>query len=108
MRGISGYVLIGGIAAFATCSVMLAGLGFAVNAGTLSLAGAVQVVDRSQKSDRLQIPAQISDQPGATQKPTRIGREPVPNGRQTAPAGCDTVFSPLSAAPTNPTGRCIS
>ena len=108
MRGISGYVLIGGIAALATCTIMLTGLGFAVSARALSVAGGVQVVDRSQKSDRLRMPGQISDQPGASQMPTRIGREPLPNGRQIAPAGCDPVFSPLSAAPKNPSGRCIS
>jgi hypothetical protein len=95
MRGIGGYIVIGGMAALAASGVLVASVGLAVGARPLiERGGIVQHVDRTLKADRLDIR-------------TRIGKEPVPK-TQTAPAGCDTVFSRLSTAPKNPAGRCVA
>jgi hypothetical protein len=92
MRGIGGYFVIGGMAALAGSGVLVTGVGLAVNARPLVERGViVQHVDRTLKTDRLNTH-------------TRIGREPPQN----APAGCETVFSPLSAAPRNPASHCVA
>jgi hypothetical protein len=95
MRGFAGYVLIGSIAAFATCGMMLVGLSLGVNAHqVVGQNNGVQHVDRSHKEDRLEFR-------------TKVGREPMPTVRR-APVGCDPVFSSLSSAPRNPSGRCVA
>lgn len=95
MRGLAGFVLIGSIAAFAGCGVMLADLSLAVGEQAAQKPQIGQSVDRSSKSDRLE-------------PETHIGREPVPNAKNEALAGCDLVFSPLMPTAKNPPGRCVT
>ncbi|MCK9919109.1 hypothetical protein MXD81_59275 [Microbacteriaceae bacterium K1510] len=66
----------------------------------------VQTVDRSNKSDRLDIPLTVIDK----KKPaTTVGKERAPAAPVKILDGCDPVFSPLSSsAQANLPGRCLA
>lgn len=64
----------------------------------------VQTVDRTNKTDRLEIPLTVIDK-----KPTTVGKERSPTAPVKILDGCDPVFSPLSSsAQANLPGRCLS
>lgn len=96
MRGFMGYLLIGALAALAMTTVTLAGVGFVVGARPVAQPGVViQHVDRTLKSDRLDMHI-------------RFGTRPLPGIQPALPIGCDRVFSPLSSTSVNPAGRCVT
>ena len=98
MRGVSGYLVIGGFGAFAMSAVTIAGLGLEVSARPVVEDSAiVQHVDRAQKGDRLDIR-------------TDYGGRPTPKRDfGVMPVGCDPAFSPLSfPAHSNFSGRCAA
>ena len=96
MRVFAGYLLIGVLAVAAMGLVTIAGLGFAVGARPVAEHGTiVQHVDRTHKSDRLDISAEHSPS--------------IPTQKPGLPEGCEPVFSPLTATKqANITGRCLS
>ena len=94
IRGISEYFLIGSFAVLAAATVTFAGLALEVNAQPIAERGDhVQHVDRTDKSDRLDLHRNIGTQPKKD---------------EAAPTGCDTVFGPLSSRGSNPAGRCVA
>ncbi len=98
MRAFSSYLAIGGLGALAMGTVTVAGLGLTVGARPVVEGGiAVQHVDRTHKTDRLEVRKIFNDQP----VPERdFGVVPV---------GCDPAFSPLSfPAKANFSGRCAA
>ncbi len=100
MRGCSGYLLIGSLAAFAMALVTVAGLGLAVRAGPVAEPGQViQHVDRTNKSDRLD--------PHTTFGTGRLPlRQKQPN---TLLDGCEPAFSSLATAGRGEhSGRCLA
>ncbi len=101
MRGFAGYLLIGGLGVTAMGLVTLAGLGFAVGARPIMAPGQViQYVDRTHKSDRLDVRTTIG---------TRPQRQPAEKRPEKMPIGCDPVFSTLAAsAHANYSGRCMA
>lgn len=65
----------------------------------------VQTVDRSNKSDRLEIPLTVIGKKPAT----TVGKERAPAAPVKILDGCDPVFSPLSSsAQANLPGRCLA
>ncbi len=94
MRGISEYFLIGSFAAPAAATVTFSGLALEVSARPMAKRGdIVQHVDRTDKSDRLDVHRAIG---------TQLKKNDV------APVGCETVFGPLSSRISNPAGRCVA
>jgi hypothetical protein len=98
MRGLAGYLLIGGFAAVAMGSVTIAGL--AVGAHPLTGPGEiVQYVDRTHKGDRLDLHATVVTRPN----------RPVHKPLAKLPIGCEPAFSPLAvSAHSNYSGRCLA
>jgi hypothetical protein len=98
MRAFSGYLAIGGLGALAMSVVTIAGLSLAVGARPV-IEGSivVQHVDRTRKTDRLDIRKISGDRPTLKRN---FGVMPV---------GCEPAFSPLSL-PThaNFSGRCAA
>ena len=98
MRGIFLYILTGVLVILAMDALAPPlGLGVPVVAWPAMEQGAVsQVVNRAQKSDRLQVPV------------TRSPRRPTPM-TPAMPVGCEPVFSALSSsAYANYPGRCVA
>ena len=97
MRAFMGYLLIGVLAVLAMGLVTVTGLGLAVGARPMPERGAViQHVDRTRKSDRLDLP-------------TTVGARPVPKQPMALPEGCEPMFSPLvSVGRPSISGRCVS
>jgi hypothetical protein len=98
MRSFMSYVL-GGILVVLALDMIAppAGLGLAfVPWPSVNKNKDVQIVDRTHKGDRLQVP-------------TVNGRQTVPPGTPPIPIGCEAVFSSLSAgARVNFPGRCLA
>ena len=104
MRKYAGYLLIGCLAAMAAGAVTLTGLGYAVHARpAVERGGVIQYVDRSNKSDRLDLEGPVDGQ--AVPKTTR-GSPPA--RAQQVPLGCDPAFSPLTNGHLNFPARCAS
>lgn len=82
-------------------------LGLPVGARPMTETGmAVQTVDRSNKSDRLDLPLTVIDKKPANTPATTVGKERAP---VKILDGCDPVFSPLSSsAQANLPGRCLA
>jgi hypothetical protein len=98
MRGFISYVVAGILVVVAMDFIAPpVGLGLAVGAWPAVEQGpVVQSVIRTNKSDRLSVPATIGKQQAPRKSPTML-------------VGCDPVFSPLSAsAQANFPGRCIA
>lgn len=80
-------------------------LGLRVGAWPIIESGMVQTVDRTKKSNRLEIPLTVIDKKPAT----AVGKERAPVMPVKILDGCDPVFSPLSsAAQANLPGRCLA
>lgn len=98
MRGFASYV-VAGIMVVLALDFMAppVGLGLAVGAWPAVEQGStLQAVNRTNKSDRLSVPATVGKQQAPRKSPTML-------------VGCDPVFSPLSAsAQANFSGRCIA
>jgi hypothetical protein len=98
MRGVTGYLAIGGFGALAMSAAAIAGLGLEIGAQPATEGSViVQTVDRAQKGDRLDIhPAE-----GRQRNPKRDFGE--------VPVGCEPAFSPLSLpAHENFSARCAA
>ncbi len=99
MRGFAAYLVAGVLVVLAMDFVAPpVGLGLALGAWPAVDPSAVaNTVDRSHKSDRLSVPATVGNRlPAAKKAPAML-------------AGCDPVFSPLSAsARANFAGRCVA
>lgn len=98
MRGFAGYLLIGGLAAFAMGLVTAAGL--AVGARPVAEPGhVIQHVDRTHKADRLDLQ-------------TTFGRgrlQPAPKQPSRLPEGCEPPISSLAGAGRwDDSGRCLA
>jgi hypothetical protein len=98
MRAFSGYLAIGGLGVLAMSAVTIAGLGLAVGARPVVEGSiVVQHVDRTHKTDRLDV-RKISS-----------GRPTPQRSLGVVPVGCEPAFSPLSSsAHTNFSGRCAA
>jgi hypothetical protein len=97
MRGIGGYLLIGIIAALATGTLTLMGIGLEAGARPVPTNSyIIQHVDRTHKGDRLDVR-------------TIINKRWVPKSHIDMTVGCEPVFSALSSsAHSNNSGRCIA
>jgi hypothetical protein len=99
MRGFALYMVAGILVVLAMDFIAPpVGLGLAVGAWPAVARGTiVQSVDRTGKSDRLNLPT------------ATVGRQQSPRKSPTVLVGCDPVFSPLSAsARANFARRCIA
>ena len=98
MRNLAVYLLAGILVALALDFVASpVGLGLPVGAWPVAGDSAThQSVDRTTKSDRLLLP-------------TAVDKQQAPRNSPAMMAGCDPVFSPLSAsARANFSGRCVA
>ena len=96
MRGLMPYILAGVVGVLAVDVIApLVGSGLAVVAQQVSETELpTQIVDRTNKSDRLQVP--------------NVNGRQTPNGRS-IPVGCEGAFSSLSSgASANFPGRCLA
>ena len=98
MRGIATYLMAGTLVVMAMDFVAPpVGLGLAVRATPVAGPSATtQIVDRTQKGDRLILP-------------TSVGEQQTPEPPSPIMIGCDPPFSRLSAsARANVSGRCVA
>lgn len=98
MRGFILY-LVAGIFVVAALDIVAPPLGFGLTAGASAVSKrdlVPQTVDRTNKSDRLVVPA-------------AAGKEQKPRKSPVVLVGCEPAFSPLSAsARANFVGRCVA
>ena len=96
MRGFASYLLAGAAIVLALDFIAPpVGLGMAIGAWPAVPPSTIQAVNRSTKADRMPLP-------------TAIEKREMPRKSPALLAGCDPVFSPLSAsARTNFAGRCL-
>jgi len=98
MRGLASYLLAGILVVLAMdFAAPPVGLGFVVGASPVAERSAkTQFVDRTHKSDRMNLPAPVGEQKTPEQPPAVL-------------IGCDPAFSRLSAsARANISGRCVA
>ena len=95
MRGFASYLLAGVVVVLALDFIAPpTGLGMAVGAWPAAPMPVIQAVNRTGKADRMPLPAAIQKRETPRKSPAML-------------AGCDPVFSPLSAsARANFAGRC--
>ncbi len=99
MRGVLSYVVVGALVVLGLdLMAPPVGLGLAVGAWpAVDHSVSTQTVNRSNKGDRLNVPAMVGKQ------------QPAPPRSPVILVGCDPVFSPLSAsAQANIAGRCVA
>lgn len=98
MRGLILYLVMG-IFVVSVLDIVAPPLGFGLTAGASAVSERdliPQTVDRTNKSDRLAVPA-------------AVGKEQKPRKSPVVLVGCELVFSPLSAsARANFVGRCVA
>ena len=96
MRGFASYLLAGVVVVLALDFVAPPiGLGMAVGAWPAAPVTTIQAVNRTNKADRMPLPTAIQKREAPRKSPALL-------------AGCDPVFSPLSAsAQANFAGRCL-
>lgn len=108
MRGLTSYLVAGMLVVLGIAfAAPAAWLGLPVGARTVADSGAaLQSVNRTNKSDRLNVPVTIIGKKPAVPA-TTVGKEQAPVTPVKILDGCDPVFSPLSTSTqANLPGRC--
>jgi hypothetical protein len=97
VRGFASYLLAGVLVVLVLDFIAPpAGVGVAIGAWPAAPAPAIQSVDRTNKGNRMPLPMAVDKHRAPVKSPTLL-------------AGCEPVFSPLSAsARANFAGRCVA